>query len=173
VTKKRDFFNTPRCQCCKTFLFVTITGKTQARELDSLSVICLANHIFLSHLEWSIYPCPTRWAPSYLTSLAYLTVASVTKGLKIFNTNDTCGQFLKVFTRITDSPSKMRCSINHYKNALTECVQNATHFVAAISYARKMFMKLPPGRPGQEAGEEVPDRWTLVERRHHQMLRQP
>jgi hypothetical protein len=80
-------------------------------------------------------------------TLAYLTVASVTKGLKKFNTNDTSGQCLKDFTRITDSPSKMGCSVNPL-HGLTQCLQNPTHFVTAISYARKMFMKLPPGRPG-------------------------
>ncbi len=58
---------------------------------------------------------------------------------------DTCGQFHKHFTLVTYSLSKIKCTI-HCVHFPIKCFQNAlTYFAIAVSYGRKMLMKLPPG----------------------------
>jgi hypothetical protein len=72
---------------------------------------------------------------------AYLSIAiSVTALTLVF-----FGQFHKHFTLVTYSLSKIRCTI-HCKHFPIQCFQNElAYFAIAVSYGRKMLMKLSPG----------------------------
>jgi hypothetical protein len=81
----------------------------------------------------------------FRNALAYF-AAAVNYVRKMFIKSRPCRIFC-TFMSVTYSPNKISCTIVHRMLSPMKCFQNAkAYFAAAVSYARKMFIKSRPCR---------------------------